>query len=73
MMGTGCGHDLIGKSKAAFLGVAIVQDKDKIVFQTVNGTTSTSDSIKYYINELKETVLDETPTVLSRFVGSCRS
>ena len=35
----------------------------------INGTTSTSDSIKDYVNELKETVqpfvLDETPTVLS--------
>ena len=69
LMDTGCGHDLIGKSKAASLGVDIVQDKDKIVFQTANGTTSTADSIKYYVNELKETVqpfvLDETPTVLS--------
>ena len=68
-MDTGCGHDLIGKSKAASLGVDIVQDKDEIVFQTANSTTSTSDSIKYYVNELKETVqpfvLDETPTVLS--------
>ena len=63
-MDTGCGHDLIGKSKAASLGVDIVQDKDEIVFQTANGTTSTSDCIKYYVNELKETVqpfvLDET-------------
>ena len=69
LMDTGCGHDLIGKSKAASLGVDIVQDKDEIVFQTANGTTSTSDSIKYYVNELKETVqpfvLDETPTLLS--------
>ena len=60
---------MIGKSKAASLGVDIVQDKDEIVFQTANGTTSTSDSIKYYVNELKETVqpfvVDETPTVLS--------
>ena len=65
-MDTGCGHHLVGKSKAAPLGVDIVQDKDEIVFQTANGTTSTSDSIKYYVNnELKETVLDETPTVLS--------
>ena len=59
----------MGKSKAASLGVDIVQDKDEIVFQTANGTTSTSDSIKYYVNELKETVqpfvLHETPTVLS--------
>ena len=66
-MDTGCGHDLISKSKAASLGVDIVQDKDEIVFQTANGTTSTSDSIKYYVNELKQTlqpfVLDETPTV----------
>ena len=69
LMDTGCGHDLIGKSKAASLGVDIVQDKDEIVFQTANGTTSTSDSTKYYVNELKEAVqpfvLDETPTVLS--------
>ena len=67
LMDTGCDHDLIGKSKAASLSVDIVQDKDEIVFQTANGTTSTSDSIKYYVNELKETVqpfvLDETPTV----------
>ena len=69
LMDTGCGHYLVGKSKAASLGVDIVQDKDDIVFQTANGTTSTSDSIKYYVNELKEavqpSVLDETPTVLS--------
>ena len=52
LMDTGCGHDLIGKSKAASLGVGIIQDKDEIVFQT----TPTSDSIKYYVNELKETV-----------------
>ena len=49
--------------------LALIQDKDEIVFQTANGTTSTSDSIKYYVNELKETVqrfvLDEMPTVLS--------
>ena len=68
LMDTGCGHDLIGKSKAASLGVDTVQDKDEIVFQTANGTTSTSIPIKYYVNELKETVqpfvLDETPTVL---------
>ena len=51
LMDTGCGHDLIGKSKAASLGVDIVQDKYKIVFQTANGTASTSDSIKYYVNE----------------------
>ena len=64
LLDTGCGHDLIGKSKAASLGVDIVQDKDEIVFQTAHGPTSTSDSIKYYVNELKETVqpfvLDET-------------
>ena len=69
LMDTGRGHDLIGRSKAASLGVDIVQDKDEIVFQTANGTTSTSDSSKYYVNELKETVqpfvLEETPTVLS--------
>ena len=68
-MDAGRGHDLIGKSKAASLAVDIVQDKGEIVFQTANGITSTSDSIKYYVNELKETVqpfvLDETPTVLS--------
>ena len=40
LMDTGCGHDLIGKSKAASLGVDIVQHKDEIVFQTANGTTS---------------------------------
>ena len=60
---------MIGKSKAASLGVDIVQDKDEIVFQAANGTTSTSDSIKCYVNELKETVqpfvLDETPAVFS--------
>ena len=66
LIDTGCGHDLIGKSKATSLSVDIVQDKNEIVFQTANGTTSTTDSIKYYMNELKETVqpfvLDETPT-----------
>ena len=56
LMDTGCGHDLLGRSKATSLGVDIVQDKDEIVFQTANGTTSTSDSTKYYVNELKETV-----------------
>ena len=56
LMDTGCGHDSIGKSKAASLGVDIVQDKDEIVFQTANGIASTSDSIKYYVNELKKTV-----------------
>ena len=62
LMDTGCG-------KAASLGVDIAQDKDEIVFQTANGTTSTSDSSKYYVNKLKEAVQpfvkDETPTVLS--------
>ena len=61
-MDAGCGHDLIGKSKAASLGVDIVQDKDEIV--SANSATSTSDSIKHYVNE-QPFVLDETPTVLS--------
>ena len=50
LMDTGCGHDLIGRSKATPLGVDVVQDKEEIVFQTANGTTSTSDSIKYYVS-----------------------
>ena len=69
LMDTGCGHDLIGRAKAKSLGVDIVQDDDEIVFQTANGSTSTSDVAKIVVDELDETVephvLDETPTVLS--------
>ena len=43
LMDTGCGHDLIGRAKAKSLGVDIVQGDDEIVFQTANGSTSTSD------------------------------
>ena len=68
-MDTGCGHDLIGRAKAKSLGVDIVKDDDEIVFQTANGSTSTSDVAKIVVDELDETVephvLDETPTVLS--------
>ena len=69
LMDTGCGHDLIGRAKAKSLGVDIVQGDDEIVFQTVNGSTSTSDVAEIVVDELDETVkphvLDETPTVLS--------
>ena len=69
LMDTGCGHDLIGRAKAKSLGVDIVKDDDEIVFQTANGSTSTSDVAKIVVDELDETVkphvLDETPTVLS--------
>ena len=69
LMDTGCGHDLIGRAKAKSLGVDIVKDADEIVFQTANGSTSTSDVAKIVVDELDETVephvLDETPTVLS--------
>ena len=50
-------------------GVDIVKDDGEIVFQTANGSTSTSDVAKIVVDELDETVephvLDETPTVLS--------
>ena len=36
LMDTGCGRDLIGESKAASLGVDIVQGKDEIVFHFGN-------------------------------------
>ena len=69
LMDTGCGHDLIGRAKAKSLGVEIEKDDDEIVFQTANGSTSTSDVAKIVVDELDETVephvLDETPTVLS--------
>ena len=69
LMDTGCGHDLIGRAKAKSLGVDIVKDDDEIVFQTANGSTSTSDVAKIVVDELDETVephvLDETRTVLS--------
>ena len=69
LMDTGFGHDLIGRAKAKSLGVDIVKDDDEIVFQTANGSTSTSDVAKIVVDELDETVephvLDETPTVLS--------
>ena len=66
---TGCGHDLIGRAKAKSLGVDVVQGDDEIVFQTANGSASTSDVAEIVVGELNETVkphvLDETPTVLS--------
>ena len=64
LMDTGCGHDLIGRAKAKSLGVDIVQGDDEIVFQTANGSTSTSDVAEIVVDELDET-LDETLTVLS--------
>ena len=69
LMDTGCGHDLIGRAKAKSLGVDIVKDDDKIVFQTAKGSISMSDVAKIVVDELDETaephVLDETHTVLS--------
>ena len=66
---TGCGHDLIGRSKAKPLGIDIRLGDGETVFQAASGTTLTSDTIEYYVDELKETVhpyvLEETPTVLS--------
>ena len=56
LMDTGCGHDLIGRAKAKSLGVDIVKDDDGIVFQTANGSTSTSDVAKIVVDELDETV-----------------
>ena len=68
-MDAGCGHDLIGRAKAKSLGVDVVQGDDEIVFQTANGSTSTSDVAEIIVDELDETVkpfvLDEMPTVLS--------
>ena len=53
----------------ASLGVDIVQGDEEIVFQTANGSTSTSDVAEIVVDELDETVkphvLDETPAVLS--------
>ena len=61
--------NLIGRAKAKSLGVDIVQGDDEIVFQTANGSTSTSDVAEIVVDELGETakpfVLDETPAVLS--------
>ena len=51
LMDTGCGHDLIGRAKAKSLGVDIVKDDDEIVFQTANGSTSTSDVAKIVVDE----------------------
>ena len=42
LMDTGCGHDLIGKSKAASLGVDIVQEKDEIVLHPLRIPSSTT-------------------------------
>ena len=56
LMDTGCGHDLIGQAKAKSLGVDIVKGDDEIVFQTANGSTSTSDVAKIVVDELDETV-----------------
>ena len=50
LMDTGCGHDLIGRAKAKSLGVDIVKDDDEIVFQTANGSTSTSDVAKIVVD-----------------------
>ena len=55
-MDTGCGHDIIGRAKAKSLGVDIIQGDDEIVFQTANGSTSTSDVAEIVVNELDETV-----------------
>ena len=60
LMDTGCGHDLIGRAKAKSLGVDIVKDDDEIVFQTANGSTSTSDVAKIVV-AVEPHVLDETP------------
>lgn len=69
LMDTGCGHDLLGRAKAKFLGVDTTPENDEIVFQSRNGITSTSHTAKCYVEELKETVqpfvLEETPPVLS--------
>ena len=46
LMDTGCGHGLIGRAKAKSLGVDIIQGDDEIVFQTANGSTSTSDGLR---------------------------
>lgn len=51
------------------LGKEIAQGADEMVFQTANGVTSTSDTMKYHTDDINETVepfvLDETPTGLS--------
>ena len=69
LMDTGCGHDLIGRAKAKSLGFDIAQGDDEIVFQTANGSTSTSDVAEIVVDKLDKTVkphvLDETPAVLS--------
>ena len=71
LMNTGCGHDLIGRTRAKSFGIDIAHANGEIVFQTANRTTSTSDTMKYFVDALKETaqpfVLEETPTVLSGY------
>ena len=69
LMDTGRGHDVIERAKAKSLGVDLVKDDDEIVFQTANGSTSTSDVAKIVVDELGETV---EPHVLDDWLHQSR-